>query len=49
MLLFGRCSLQLDGNVHYLIVFLVGTVTRVARIVTRMARTVTRMARWLAH
>ena len=52
--LFIRYSLQLD-NFHYLIIFYVKTVTRMARTlgrmnrmsrsVTRMARIVTRMAR----
>ena len=59
ILLFGRYSQQLDNNIHYLIIFHVKTVTRMARTlarinrmprsVTRMARTLTRMARSLAH
>ena len=52
ILLSGRYSLQLDNNIHYLIIFHVKTVTRMARTLdrmNRMARSVTRMARWLAH
>ena len=55
ILLFGRYSLQLDNNFHYLIIFHVKTVTRMARTLARMnrmartlarmTRTVTRMAR----
>ena len=32
ILLFGRYSLQLDNNIHYLIIFHVKTVTRMARL-----------------
>ena len=52
ILLFGRYSLQLDNNIHYLIIFHVKTVTRMARTLARMnrmARSVTRMARTLAR
>ena len=48
ILLFGRYSLQLDNNIHYLIIFHVKTVTRMARI-NRMPRSVTRMARTLTR
>ena len=44
-------SLQLDNNIHYLIIFHVKTVTRMARTLARMnrmARSVTRMTRTLA-
>jgi len=52
ILFFGRYSLQLDNNIHYLIIFHVKTVTRMARTlarINRMPRSVTRMARSLAH
>ena len=45
-------TLQLDNNIHYLIIFHVKTVTRMARTLARMnrlARIVTRMARTLAR
>ena len=51
MLLFGRYSLLLANNMHYLIISHVKTLTRMARTLDRMNRMarVTRMARWLAH
>ena len=57
MLFFGRYSLLLENNIHYLIIFDVKTVTRMARTLgldrmNRMARTLARMNRmagWLAH
>ena len=52
ILVFGRYSLQLDNNIHYLIIFHVKTVTRMARTLARMnrmARSVTRMARTVAR
>ena len=44
--------MQLDNNIHYLIIFHVKTVTRFARTLARMnrmAHSVTRMARTLAR